>query len=96
MTDHLSIKIYVNKRENTITWKIKARYYIEVLMPENLLGNTKNKITKDENGGHVPHLEIAEVVLVHCNIANNDYQLDSRLIYTFVSNKSFGQLLDIF
>ena len=65
-------------------------------MPENLLGNTKNKITKDENGGHVPHLEIAEVVLVHCNIANNDYQLDSRLIYTFVSNKSFGQLLDIF
>ena len=60
-----------------------------------LLGSTKYKITKDENGGHVPHLEITEVVLVHCNIVNNDYQRDSRVLYTFVPNKSFGQLLDI-
>ena len=60
-----------------------------------LLGYTKNKITKDENGENVPHLEIAEVVLVHCNIVNNDYQQDSRVLYTFVPNKSFGQLLDI-
>ena len=41
------------------------------------------------------HLEITEVVLIHSNIVNNDYQQDSRVLYTFVPNKSFGQLLDI-
>ena len=60
-----------------------------------LLGSTKSKITKDENGENVPRLEINEAVLIHCNIDNNDYQQDSRIFYTFVSNKSFGQLLDI-
>ena len=60
-----------------------------------LLGSTKNKITKDKNGENVPHLEITEVVLVHCNIVNNDYQQDSRVLYTFVSNKLFGSLLEI-
>ena len=60
-----------------------------------LLGSTKNKITKNENGENVPNLEINEVVLVHCNIVCNDYQQDSRVLYTFVSKKSVGQLLDI-
>ena len=60
-----------------------------------LLESTKSKTTKDKNGENVPHLEITEVVLVHCNIVNNDYQQDSRVLYTFVPNKSFGQLLDI-
>ena len=60
-----------------------------------LLGSTKNKITKDKNGENVPHLEITEVVLVHCNIVNNDYQQDSRVLYTFVPNKPFGSLLEI-
>ena len=60
-----------------------------------LLGSTKNKITKDKNGENVPHLEITEVVLVYCNMVNNDYQQDSRVLYTFVPNKSFGSLLDI-
>ena len=60
-----------------------------------LLGSTKNKITKDKNGKNVPHLEITEVVLVHCNMVNNDYQQDSRVLYTFVPNKSFDNLLDI-
>ena len=66
-------------------------------MPETmkLLGSTKNKKTKDENDQNVPHWEITEVVLVLCSIVNNDYQHDSRVLYTFVSNKSFGQLLDI-
>ena len=59
-----------------------------------LLGSIKNKITKGENVGNRPHLEIIEVVLVHCNIVNNGYQQDSRVLYTFVPNKSFGQLLD--
>ena len=60
-----------------------------------LLGNTKNKITKDKNGENMPHLEITEVILVHCNIANNDYQQDSRVLYTFVPNKPFDSLLEI-
>ena len=49
----------------------------------------------DDNGENVLHLEITEVVLVYCNIVINDYQQDSRVLYTFVPNKSFGQLLDI-
>ena len=58
-----------------------------------LLGSTENIITKDKNGENVPHLEITEVILVHCNIVNNDYQRDSRVLYTFVPNKPFGSLL---
>ena len=61
-----------------------------------LLGSTKSKINKDENGKNVPHLKITEVVLIHRNIVKNNYQQDSRVLYTFVSNKSFGQLLDIY
>ena len=60
-----------------------------------LLGSTKSKITKDENSANVARLEITKVVLVHCNIVNNYYQQDSRVLFTFVPNKSFGQLLDI-
>ena len=52
-----------------------------------LLGSTENKIIKDKNDENVPHLEITEVVLVHCDIVNNDYQQDSRVLYTFVPNK---------
>ena len=60
-----------------------------------LLGSTIGKIRKEEKGENVPNLEITEVVLVHCNIVNNDYEQDSRVLCTFVPNKSFGQLLDI-
>ena len=60
-----------------------------------LLGSTKNKINKDKNGENVPYLEITEVILVHYNIVNNDYQQDSRVLYTFVLNKPFGSLLKI-
>ena len=60
-----------------------------------LLLSTKSKINKDESGENVPHLEITEVVLTHCNIVNNNYQQDSRVSYTFVPYKSFGQLQDI-
>ena len=59
-----------------------------------LLGSIKSKINKDKNGENLLQLEITEVVLIHCNTANNDYQQDSRVLYTFVPNKSFGQLLD--
>ena len=60
-----------------------------------LLRSTNSKINRDKNRENVPYLEITEVVLVHCNIVNNDYQQDSRVLYTFVTNKSFGQLLYI-
>ena len=60
-----------------------------------LLGSTKNKIIKDKNGENVPYLEITEVILVYCNIVNNDYQQDSKVLYTFVPNKPFGSLLEI-
>ena len=66
-------------------------------MPEmmKLSGSTKSKINKDKNGENVPHLEITEVVLIQCNIVNNNYQQDSKVLCTFVPNKSIGQLFDI-
>ena len=60
-----------------------------------LIGSTKSKITKNENGENVPRLEITEVALIHCNVVNNSYQQNFRVLYTFVRNKSFGQLLNI-
>ena len=60
-----------------------------------LLGSTKSKITKDKNDENVPHLEVVELVLVHYNLVNNDYQQDSRKLYTFVPNKPFGSLFEI-
>ena len=95
--DNSSIRIYVNKIENRITFKIKSGYYLELLTPETmkLLGSTVSKINKDKNGENVPHLEVVELVLVHCNLVNNDYQQDSRILYTFVPNKTFGSLLEI-
>ena len=94
--DNLSMRIYVNKTENRITFEIKNGYYLDLLTPETmkLLGSTESKITKDKNGENVPHLEIVELVLVNFNLVNNDYQQDSRILYTFVSNKPFGSLLE--
>ena len=91
------MKIYINKIENRVTFTIKNGYSLELLTPETmkLLGSAKNKITKDKNDENVLHLEITEVVLVHCNIVNNYYQQDSRVLYTFVPNKPFGSLLEI-
>ena len=82
--DEPSVQIYVNKIENRIAFNEMK-----------LLGRTENKITKDKNSRPVPHLEIMEQVLVHCDIVNNDYQQDSRGLYTFVLNKPFGSLLEI-
>ena len=94
--DEPSVQMYANEIENRITFKIKNGYNLELLTPETkLLGSTKNKITEDKNRENVPHLEITEVVLVHCNIVNNDYQQDSRVLYTFVPNKPCGSLLEI-
>ena len=77
--DKPSVQIYVNKIENRAISKIKNRYGLELLTMK-LLGSTENKITKDKNGENVHHLEITEVVLVHFDIVNNDYQHDSRVL----------------
>ena len=73
--------MYINKIENRITFKIKNEYYLELLTPETkkLLGSAENKITKDSE--NVPHLEVVELVLVHCNLVNNNYQQHSRIIH---------------
>ena len=86
--------MYVNNIENRITNKIKIGYYLELLTPQTmkLIGNIENKITKDKI---VKIDKIVELVLVHCDLANKNYQQDSRILYTFVSNKSFGSLLEI-
>ena len=81
---HPSIRIYVNKIENGITFKIKTRYNLEFLTPETmkLLGTIKIEITKYKNAENVRHVGINEVVLIHCDIINNDYQQDSRATAT--------------
>ena len=56
-----------------------------------LLGSTKSNMNKDRSGENMSHLEITKVVLIHCNIVSNDYQQDSRALYTFAPNKSFGE-----
>ena len=96
-TDKSSVEIYVNKTENRVIFKVKDGYSLELLTPETIkvLGSTKKKITKDKNDENVPHLEITEVVLVHCDVVNNYYQQDSRVLYTLVPNKLFGSLVEI-
>ena len=95
--DNPSVEIFVNKIENRVTLRIKKGYYLQLLTPETmkLLGRTKSKITKDKNGENNPHLEIVELALINCNLVNNNYQQNSRILYTFVPNKPFGSLLEI-
>ena len=59
-----------------------------------LPASSKSEINKNKNGANVFHLKIEKIVLIHCNIVNNDQQKDSRVLCTFVPDKSFGQLLD--
>ena len=84
------LRICISKIGNRISFRIKGTYYFELW---NYL-ETKSKITKDKSSETIRHLEINKVVLIHYNVVNNDYQHDSRLLNTFVSNKSFGQLWD--
>ena len=73
--DEPPIEIFVSKNENRIRFKIKNVYHLELLTPETmkLLGSTESKITGEKNGENVPHLEVVEVVLIHCNIVDNSY-----------------------
>ena len=74
MTDNLAIRLYANKSGNWVTFRIKTGYYPELVKPETiiLLGSTKIKVTKDETGANMPHLQITKVVLALWNIINND------------------------
>ena len=92
-----SIRIYIKKIENRITFKIKTEYYLEFLTPGTmkLLGSTKINKEKDENNENVLYLEITEIVLINCNVVNSSYQQNSRVLYTFAPNKEFGRLLEI-
>ena len=95
--DEPSIKIYPNKVKNNIIFKIKAGYYRELLTLETmrLLVSAKNEISKDENGEYITHLEVVDLVLVHCNLVNNDYHRSSSIIYSFVPNNVLGNILNI-
>ena len=89
--------IFTNKIKNRIVFKIKTDYKLELLSPETikLLGNTKKYVDQDKDGEDVPKLESAEIVLVHSNLVNNNYQQASKVLFTFTPNKQFGQLINI-
>ena len=89
------ILIYANTVNNRIVFKIKTGYKLELLSKETmkLLGITKDIIDSDKNSENVPRLENVEVVLVHCNLVNHSYQQYSRVLFTFVPNKRYGQLI---
>ena len=91
------ILIYANTINNRIVFKIKSGYKLELLSKETmkLLGSTKDTIDADKNSENVPKLENVEVVLVHCNLVNNTYQQHSRVLFTFVPIKQYGQLISI-
>ena len=93
-----SLRKYIIKIENRITFKIKTGHYLELLTPETvkLLGSTKSKITKFKHGDYVPYLEITGVVLIHRNVLIIViYKIQEPCIHLFVPNKLFDQLLDI-
>ena len=95
--ENAPILIYANTINNRIVFKIKSRYKLELLSKETmkLLGSTKDIIDADKNSENVPKLENVEVVLVHCNLVNNAYQQHSRVLFTFVPTKQYGQLISI-
>ena len=97
LTANLPVEIYPNKIKNRIVFKIKTGYKLELLTPETmkLLGSTKKVVDKDKNGENVPKLESVEVVLVHCTLVKNDYQHSLKVLFSFVPNKKFGQLIYI-
>ena len=98
IADNPPVQIYVNKIKNRIVFKIKTGYKLELLTKETmqLLGSEKIDIGQNKNRELVTGLETVEVVLVHCNLVNNSYQQASKVLFTFVPNKQFGQLMQNF
>ena len=91
------IQSYPNKIKNRVVFKVKAGYKLELLSSEMMkfLGSAKKYVDKDKDGEDVQKQESAEVVLVHCNLAHKSYQKVSKVLFTFVPNKQFGQLITI-
>ena len=96
-TKNPPLQIYPNKIKNRLVFNIKTGYKLELLTPEimKLLGSTKKDADKDKDGEILPKLESVEVALVHCNLVKNDYQHTSKVLFSFVPNKQFGQLINI-
>ena len=96
LTENPPIQIYPNKIKNRIVFKIKTGYKLGIT-PETmkLSGSAKKDVGKDMDCKNVPKLESVELVLVHCNLLKNDYQHTSKVLFTFVPNKQFGQLINI-
>ena len=97
MTENPPVQAYPNKIKNRIVFKTKAGYKLELLSPETmtLLRSAKKDVDQNKDGEDGPKLESVEVVLVHCNLVNNNYQKASKVLFTFVPNKQFGQLITI-
>ena len=97
MTENPPVQIYPNKIKNRIVFKIKSGCKLELLTPETtrLSGSTKKDVDANKNREIVPKLESVEVVLVHCHLVKNDYQHSSKVLFSFVPNKQFGQLINI-
>ena len=95
--ENAPILIYANTINNRIVFKIKSGYKLELLSKETmkLLGTTKDIIDAYKNSANVSKLENVEVVLIHCNLVNNSYQQASRVLFTFVPTKQYGQLISI-
>ena len=97
LTENPPIQTYPNKIKNRIVFKIKTGYKLELLTPETmkLLESTKKDVDSDKNSENIPKLESVEVILVHFNLVKNDYQHTSKVLFSFVPNKQFGQLINI-
>ena len=97
VTDNASVQIYINQTKNRIAFKINTGYKLELLSTDimKLLEITKKDVEQNKDGENVPKLESVEVILVHCNLVNNNYQQASKVLFTFVPNKQFDQLITI-
>ena len=97
LADKSPVQIYTIKIQNSVKFKIKCRYYLELLTSKTmkLLESSGQKVTEDKNGENVMQIKITELVLVHCNIVNNQCQHDSRILSIVVPINSFMQLLNI-
>ena len=97
MSENPPIQIYPSKIKNRIVFKIKTGYKLELLTLETmkLLGSTKKDADKDKDGENEPKLESVKVVLLHCNLVKNDYQHTLKVLFTFVLNRQFGELINV-
>ena len=97
MNENPPVQTYPKKNQKQNYFQNKNCYKLELLTPETmkLLESTKKDVDKDKYGENVPKLESAEAVLIHCNLVQNDYHQTSKVLFTFLPYKEFGQLINI-